>query len=135
MKKLTLGLLLISSLSTQAWQIVHEDDIFVLKKNGIQIEVESSGGMPKYLREVKLTKQISYFVYYSGTAGTSHPINIDRAVIYDFSKKKTLGDFPYRYKSSKGAKLDQPTWVYNGENKTLKIVDSESSTNRLIYLK
>jgi hypothetical protein len=133
MKKLLIGLLFITSLTSYGWEIVYEDDIFILKQKDIQIEVESSGGMPKFLREVKLSSDVSYFVYYSGTAGTSKPVSIDRAVIYNLKTRKTLGDFPYRYRSS--SKLEQPKWLYNGDEKTLKVVDSESSINKLIHIK
>ena len=125
MKKLVLATLILMTSNIYAWSVKSRDGVFVLEKDKTVIEVESVGGIPRYIKEVKLNKNYRLIVYYSGTAGTSSLVSIERAVIFNTKLKKSLGDYAYKY-SSDSSKLIQPKWKYDEQTKVLKVIDEES---------
>jgi len=132
MKKLLITLLFSSTIF--AWQVKDRNGIFVINKGVVNLEIESSGGIPVFKKSLKLNKRYSILIYYSGTAGTSNPISINRAIVYDTKQKKSLGDYAHSYSSLSGKDLEQPKWKFNKEKSTLRIIDSESGTDEKINL-
>ncbi len=135
MKKISLILILMTCLSSNAWEIEENNGVFLLRHEGVTTEVYSAGGMPRFLKEEKLTKRYSYLIYYSGTAGTYNPIKIQRAVVFDKKLKKNLGDYSYHYKSSGKHKSIPPIWKFDRDKMIIKITDKEASIEKTIQLK
>ncbi len=94
------------------WKVTQKKDNFFLKNDkGISFSIESVGGVPKFIKEEKRQGGVLLIIYNSGTAGTSQPIEMHRALV--FSKKKLVGDLPFKYVPSKGTtyKAEQPKWT------------------------
>lgn len=120
---LSLILTLIASNSFAAnWSIKKKKNIFILenKKSGNFYQVRSSGGVPKFLEVKKLNKKFTIVVYYSGTAGTSTPIDIQRAVLLKNKELNYMGDFPYKYIGVK----EQPIWKVKSD----QVIITDSAT-------
>lgn len=115
------------------WKVIQKKGNFLLiNDKGRQFSVESVGGTPSFIGEKKLREDLLLVIYNSGTAGTSQPIQMQRALV--FSKKKLVGDYPYLYVPSKGAtyKPEQPKWELIKEK--LVVIDSEEDKTYEISL-
>lgn len=115
------------------WKVVQKKDNFLLKNNaGKFFSIESVGGIPKFIKEEKRGEELLLVIYNSGTAGTSQPIEMHRALV--FNKKKLVGDFPFKYVPSKGTtyKPEQPKWTLTKGK--LVVLDSEEEKTYEISL-
>ena len=115
------------------WKVIQKKGNFLLiNDKGRQFSVESVGGTPSFIGEKKLREDLLLVIYNSGTAGTSQPIQMQRALV--FSKKKLVGDYPYLYVPSKGTtyKPEQPKWDLSKEK--LVVIDGEEDKTYEISL-
>lgn len=122
-----------SSVFSFEWKVVQKKDNFLLKNNtGKHFSIESVGGVPKFIREKKLREDVLLIIYNSGTAGTSQPIQMQRALV--FNKKKLVADLPYFYVPSAGTtyKPEQPKWTLIKDK--LVVLDSEEDKTYEISL-
>ncbi len=122
-----LFIVLLSSSYAANWSIKNKKNVFILEnKTGDFYQVVSSGGIPKFLEVKKLNKKFTIVIYYSGTAGTSTPIDIHRAVLLKNKEQSYIGDFPYKYIGTSS----QPQWKVEAEQIT--IIDSSTGLNKTV---
>ncbi len=120
-------ILMITNTHASKWIIKKKKDIFILEnKTGNFYQVRSSGGMPKYIEQKKLNKKFTIIIYYSGTAGTTTPIEIQRAVLFKGKAMSYVGDFPYKHIGVK----EQPKWDIQKDQVT--IIDNETGLNKTV---
>jgi hypothetical protein len=119
--------LYIQNIFALQWSIKKRKNIYILEnKNGEFYQVINSGGTPKFIKEKKLNKKFTIVIYYSGTAGTSTPVKINRAVLFKGKELKYSGDFPYKHSGNS----KQPSWIIKPNSIT--ITDSESGLEKTI---
>ena len=96
------------------WKVNNIKGNFLLEssKTKKSFAVQSVGGRPKFLKEEVYKKNFLRVIYSAGSAGTSQPVEVLRAILIRKSDQKYLGDFPYAYKPAKGAsyKPSTPQW-------------------------
>jgi len=130
MKILLILLLTTTFAHASMWKVKSKNQVFFLvNENDQTYQIISEGGSPKFIKEVKLNNNFILALYNAGTAGTSTPITIHRAVVLNKTTLKYLGDYPYKYIGSNAA---QPQWRTNG--KVLSISDQESGLEKTIEI-
>lgn len=97
---------------------------------GLKIELRRDLGGVKLLewRDAPTNSNIGVLIYTSGTAGTSAFYRIDRAVIVDKVKRKTIADEVWHVEPLSNAKpAPQPKWQWSP---TGVVVTSDGETER-----
>lgn len=105
------------------WKVVQKKGEFFLEfPQRRTFSIQSAGGTPKHVKTENYGKNFLRVVYHAGSAGTSRPVEVYRAILFKKKPLKYLGDFPYAYssKQEKGPKLEQPVWSLEGEKITVK---------------
>lgn len=129
-------LLNIASAQEASWQVVKKGaDFFMLAPGGKSFVIQSVGGEPRFIKAQSYEKDYLRVIYYAGTAGTSSPVIVNRALLFKKSPLSFLGDFPFSYEKGKGAKEDpeQPRWKVR--NKTLTVTDPSTDEEKTIKLR
>ena len=120
------------SWANSLWKVNFQDDKFYLinSSHKIKTEVVSVGGIPKVIGDKKLGEHFFLLIYNAGDSGTSTIVTQHRAVVFNKVTWKSLGDYPYAYKSS--MELEQPSWKVVGKQLTIK--DNEEGLIKVIKI-
>ena len=125
---------LLFSLSGYSWVVERENGDFYLKNlDGQKFAIESVGGVPEFIEVKKMSDNHEKLIYKAGEAGTAEVIEVQRAIVFNRSSNKTLGDFPYKYNDLSSQKsLDQPKWsLLEGK---LTVTDQASGLSKEVIL-
>lgn len=95
------------------------DDSFFLVDKKLKIEIQSAGGEPQFIERKIINDKIDLLVYHSGTAGTSTPVEIIRAVILLKKTQKVIGDYTYTLRYPPNNNGIQPIWDYSVPRKII----------------
>ena len=123
------------SVFAESWEVKSEGDEFLLvSPKGKSYSIQSVGGVPKFLFEKSFQDKYLLAIYQAGTAGTSQPIKVERAIILLKEDHSYVGNAPFRYMAAKGAtyKPEQPIWKIIGQ--VLEVTDAETSKTTKIEL-
>lgn len=139
MKKVILILIFILQTFTFAdvsdWTIVNDKGEFWLKSKtskSLKAVITKRTGKSKVVETKSVGKNYELIIYYSGSAGTFHMVDIFYAIIFDKKKKQFIGDFPWKYKSQQGKKVVNPEWKITEES--IKIRDEQTGLDKTIKL-
>ncbi|MDD0854080.1 hypothetical protein HBN50_13285 [Halobacteriovorax sp. GB3] len=113
--KLLFTLCFLISFQTLAndWYIQDKDGFFLLTSKEDKehyYQLRDVGGGPEFQQVEILRGDIVKLIYNAGTAGTSAPISMIRAIVYNTKTKKFLGDYPLAYRSVMKMSFEQPQW-------------------------
>lgn len=138
MKYLSIVFIILFSLSSFAgrWNVgSYQDEFYIMGPKGKTFSILSVGGKPKFLYEKDFKEKYLLLVYQAGTAGTSQPIVVQRALIIKKGSYKFVGDAPFAYSPSAGTTYNptQPVWKTDKAN-VLEVVDSEAGESVRIEL-
>ncbi|MCO4793341.1 MAG: hypothetical protein KC493_06510 [Bacteriovoracaceae bacterium] len=141
LKILLIHILIICSLQARGdvkeWLIVEEKGEHWLKhkeEKGIKSLITKRTGKSKIIETRALGKKHELIIYFTGMAGTFKLVDIYYAIIYDKSKKKFLGDYPWKYKGHNNSKmrLPQPKWDIKADH--IIITDEQTDLKKTINL-
>ncbi|GAB4011815.1 MAG: hypothetical protein Fur0010_06820 [Bdellovibrio sp.] len=114
-------------------QIVSFGEGFKLKYQDKEYDVVISGGTPSFKKVLDYPGPgVKLLVYFSGTAGTFRPIDIERAIVLDRKTGVNYGDYPYSYRPIDGTTYPQPKWEF--KKKSVTIVDETFEINKVINI-
>ncbi len=116
-----------------SWDIEKRNDDYFLVQKDESYLIKKEMGIPLFEKEIVIKENPKYrlLIYFSGSAGTHNMVEIWRALIYSPDQKKILGDFPWKYKSTKEGPL-APKWIFS-EN-TIKVRDDNFFIREYIHL-
>lgn len=124
-----LGLLLISN--SYAWEVkTNKSDFFLVEKDQ-SYSIISEGGTPRFIKAEALNTDYTKVIYFAGTAGTSDPCDIYRALVVGKSSKKVVGDFPVSAKCA-SSPMELALWTLK-DNK-LEVLDPQTDATQTVLL-
>lgn len=130
--------LLATQSASASWVVSEADNRFYLSSEEAvnRLEIVSAGGRPEFIEERKMPGGLRLLHYRAGTAGTSAPIQVERALVFDSTSADLIGDYPFRYKPLPTGKdipdVSQPQWCF--EKQYLRIVDDTTQVDERILL-
>jgi hypothetical protein len=119
-----------------SWKVVKKGaDFFIHSPEGKSFVIQSVGGKPHFIKAESYEKDYLRVIYYAGSAGTSSPVIVSRALLFKKSPLKFLGDFPFSYEKGKGAKEDPEQPIWKVKSKTLTVTDPSTDEEKTIKLR
>lgn len=107
------------------------DEGHKLTFKGKEYDLVISGGTPSFKKIVEKPESgVDLIIYFSGTAGTFRPVDIERAIVIDRKSGINHGDYPYSYRPVDGTKYEQPKWEF--KKGLIKITDESFEVNKTI---
>lgn len=135
---LLIGMLLASQAASTSWVVSETDGRFYLnsQENSDEFEIISAGGRPKFISGREIPGGLRLLRYRAGTAGTSAPVQIERALVIHSESGRLIGDYPFRYQPLPNGKatpdIEQPQWCL--DKRHLRIVDNSTQVDARIPL-
>lgn len=114
-----------------AWEVKTVKSDFVLLHKGKSFSIISEGGTPKFVKTEELSSDYLKVIYYAGTAGTSAPCQIHRALVLAKKTQKVIGDFPVS-SECENSELEKAKWILKDE--TLLVIDPQTEMTQKVAL-
>ncbi len=131
---LALTAALVSQLATAGgWQVEEmAGEFFLTHPTRTPTQIQSAGGVPRFLAEVPWGSHLTKVIYDAGISGTSRLIGTERALLLETQTGAIIGDYPYRYRALADEPSDfllqQPLWELNAVE--FRIVDDTQGLNQ-----
>lgn len=118
-----------------SWSVTKKGNNFFLVGSKIKLPLQCLGGSVSFIKSKDIPNNSSHklLIYDSGSSGTKYLIYEKRAIIFNIKTKKSIGDYPWEYKSDQGYNVDKVIWSYK-KNK-ISIQDKEQDLSYTIDLK
>lgn len=128
-------LLSLASAEEVSWKVQKKGtEFFMVSPEGKSFVVQSVGGKPRFIKAESFEKDYLRVIYNAGSAGTSSPIIVNRALLFKKSPLTYMADLPFSYQKDKGAKENPEQPIWKVKNKTLTVIDPSTDEVKTMKL-